>query len=665
MSIGLYVATKSAFYDLCRSCRKFGDRFDPPLTADDLVSYETAEKYLTERFDVVLSQLFQSIIGQLSDLDKSDPGDGAMIKVSIPKYISPTASSEDMNAPVPSFVDAYQKMRATVGNLGRLLVIHLDDCQEFFCGLTKTPKLSVDTIKVGNLMCYALRLFSCRVSSLDTCREILWVFSGMRPNLYIEMKVASRFGEPYDVTFTLKDYTRDDVATVLSSYFRFGQVDEVLGEKFKNLCGHPKILYWFIFVSQRYHFESVADFIALWDKVEDDAVGLYRQQIESTTDAFGLSMEKLKVYSRNLCILHTHAFNSSESEYLEFEELPSSWMPFIEAGLIRTFNQNDKWKLYPPNRFLIKIFTRYVKWFSWENVRRLVGAIHTSITTQTNKGNVFEYLFALELCSQSDCLLWKKLRSDLKLQPKLDWNHSICPIAVITKNLDQNKVNIMVDPDRSKSNTEVIFFAPKLNSQEDVRLNSQEDVRVLCQATTQVANSTTKSMKSFMSMFPLQADIHDYRLFLASRSSVDFSSVHEEQLSGANCFWFDSAQVASMLHFPQDICDPTKTEDSLEQLMNFAISHDEPEVASNIARFLSGASLKRKREEGFMTMTEFYEVLQKDQGLNRVDIDLIKSIFGKEDIKIAQLLTLTDDDLEKAGIKQLGLRKAILAVLGN
>jgi hypothetical protein len=643
------------FTELFQSCKKFGSRQDPRLKLDDLVTFEKVENYMAERFDSVLIQLFQSIIEQLNGLDTSNLENGAVIEVSIPKYISPTSSSEGIHKSTPSLQESYQNVIDTVEKLDRLLVIHLDDCQEFFCGSTKNPEKTADNeIRVGDLMCFALRLFSRRVSSLMKCREILWVFSGTRPNLYLEMKVASSFGEPYDVTKTLRDLTESDVATVLSNYFRLDHGDSVLKEKFKNLCGHPKMLYWFILIAQQHTMASVADLVLLWDKIEDGAVGLYRQQIESTIKAFGLPPEKLEIYSRNLCLLHTHAFVNNESGYLEFNVLPSNWMPFIEAGLIRTA-QNGTWKLYPPNRFLVKIFNRYVKWFSWSNIRNLIAAINVSTTTHTHKGKVFEYLFALELCSRSDSVVWKKLGSDMKLQPKLNWNPSIWPIGTITNDLDQDKVYVMVDPDRSNSKTDVIFFARKLNS--------EENVRVLCQLTTQVADSTSKATQSFLSMFPLQADIPDYRLFLASHSSVAFPSDHRQQFSGANCFWFDSSQVASMLHFPQDICDPTKTDDSLELLMNFAVSHDEPQVASNIALFLPRSHLKRKREE-FATMEEFYEAL-RERGRSDAHIQIIKKVFEYQLIKIKQLPRLTDEDLEKAGLKQLGLRKAVLALLGK
>ena len=67
----------------------------------------------------------------------------------------------------------------------------------------------------------------------------------------------------------------------------------------------------------------------------------------------------------------------------------------------------------------------------------------------------------------------------------------------------------------------------------------------------------------------------------------------------------------------------------------------------------------------FASMEEFYEALQKDEGLDYEDIDIIKGVFDKEKIKVKQLQRLTNEDLKEYGLNQGGLRKAILAVLGK
>jgi hypothetical protein len=49
-------------------------------------------------------------------------------------------------------------------------------------------------------------------------------------------------------------------------------------------------------------------------------------------------------------------------------------------------------------------------------------------------------------------------------------------------------------------------------------------------------------------------------------------------------------------------------------------------------------------------------------GLDDEDILIIQKVFEKQRIKVNVLLSLTDEDLEKYGLEQGGLRKAILAV---
>ena len=67
-------------------------------------------------------------------------------------------------------------------------------------------------------------------------------------------------------------------------------------------------------------------------------------------------------------------------------------------------------------------------------------------------------------------------------------------------------------------------------------------------------------------------------------------------------------------------------------------------------------------------MEEFFERLRTEQELDDDDMEIIKGSFGKQKIKFKNLmatgdLALTDWDLEKYGILQGGLRKAILSVI--
>jgi hypothetical protein len=359
------------------------------------------------------------------------------------------------------------------------------------------------------------------------------------------------------------------------------------------------------------------------------------------------------IYARNFCLIHTHAFINNTDGYLQFDDLPNNWVPFIESGLIRIREVGGVWKLFSPNRFLIKIFNKFVKWFTWENVQDLVANIKASSTTTTLKGKVFEYLFALELLATSDSKLWIQLGEKMKIQPKLNWKPSIKTMGTGTSDLSQNEVYVMTDPDYKKSKTDVLFFAD--------RMDSKETVRVLCQLSTQAQDSTFKAKTSFLAMFGLADDgISDYRLYLSPRSKVTFPSDHEQQFASSNCFWFDSSNFGSMLNFSLDLCDPAKAEQALTELMDFAASLNDDNTARNISTFIPN-SKKRKRE--IESMDDFYKAL-KEYGLDERQKDKVKAIIEGQEILHKQLSTLTDAELEKIGLA-LGLRKAVLSVIEN
>jgi hypothetical protein len=70
----------------------------------------------------------------------------------------------------------------------------------------------------------------------------------------------------------------------------------------------------------------------------------------------------------------------------------------------------------------------------------------------------------------------------------------------------------------------------------------------------------------------------------------------------------------------------------------------------------------------FSTMDEFFEKLKTDEDMSDDQVAVTKDKFGSQGITFKQLmktgdLALTDAELERVGISQLGLRKAILAVI--
>ena len=94
-------------------------------------------------------------------------------------------------------------------------------------------------------MGHALRLFSREVARLRRDQHILWVFSGTRPNLSLEMRVASNFYTIYDVVDDFHDFDLNCVSTILGNYYQLENMKEefksILEVKMKNLCGPQKI----------------------------------------------------------------------------------------------------------------------------------------------------------------------------------------------------------------------------------------------------------------------------------------------------------------------------------------------------------------------------------------------------------------------------------------
>jgi hypothetical protein len=157
---------------LLDSCKNMGETQDPTLDPED--SYEKVKRYFEKRFQTVLNQLFPCIIEKFNALESSNWNtDSNLIHVTLPNYISPTK---------PGFLDLDKSLSATDKDLvqkiqksNRLLVIHLDDCQEFFCGLIKNVEQRDNgKVKVGEVMGLALRLFSREVCALGKYKEILW-----------------------------------------------------------------------------------------------------------------------------------------------------------------------------------------------------------------------------------------------------------------------------------------------------------------------------------------------------------------------------------------------------------------------------------------------------------------------------------------------------------
>ena len=121
-----------------------------------------------------------------------------------------------------------------------------------------------------------------------------------------------------------------------------------------------------------------------------------------------------------------------------------------------------------------------------------------------------------------------------------------------------------------------------------------------------------------------------------------------------------------MLQFSLDLCDPTKTPESLQSLMNFAISLDDKKQARNIELYIPEGSRKRKHSDASIKLPdldEFYAALMSKKKRSNTDIELVKATFIEQGIQFEDLKDLIETDLKEYGIKQGGLRKSILAVI--
>ena len=150
----------------------------------------------------------------MEEVNKIEPV-ATVIKITVPTNLKFPEATSDLS-------DTHERLVMTMKGLKRLLVIHLDDCQEFFCELTKTSEIIDGKVKVGDIMGFALRLFSKQVADLGISRHIMWIFSGTRPNLDMEIRVASKFAEHFDCANRFCDFNGDDIEDILKHYYSLG-----------------------------------------------------------------------------------------------------------------------------------------------------------------------------------------------------------------------------------------------------------------------------------------------------------------------------------------------------------------------------------------------------------------------------------------------------------
>jgi hypothetical protein len=501
------------------------------------------------------------------------------ISVACFKYTGPT-SSKILSWSSFNCMEDYAALVEKLEHMGSMIAIHLDDCQEFYCGKIRECVVN-DTIKVCDAMLFALRIFSNIIASFKQSNKITWIFSGTRPNLLSELTVAS--GMRTMIISTIQDLKCNDIVAILSNYFHLptDHSQEFLSNC-DRLTGPPKIISFFLSASQNFHLKSFMELMGKWKDIEDFAIGSYSNQITTTIKFFKGKFD-MGMYARNLCLLHTYSLFQNTAGMFFFDDLPASWMPFIEAGLIRVIKTTRKWQLLPPNRFLVEIFQGFVKWFSWENIHKLVTNIDASSITSTLNGKVFECLFALEVCGLPDNSVWQRIAHQMGLQQLRDWVPLFETMNHIDDCTDRNCVYVIIDPDRTDSKSDVVFYAREIES--------DKTVRVLCQLTIQKSNSTQKTHEAFSAM--LKRYPNDYKLFLCPKSNIKITGVYANNYQFNKCYWNDASSFGDMLEFSLDLCNPKKTTESLQTLMEFAISLKDRKLADKIEIHIPKSSSKQ------------------------------------------------------------------------
>lgn len=233
---------------------------------------------------------------------------------------------------------------------------------------------------------------------------------------------------------------------------------------------------------------------------------------------------------------------------------------------------------------LVIIFEKYVIWFTWKNLSMLRSCIQSSSAVTTVTGKTLEYLFALEWCESARGKLWKFLRDQSGLIPLPHWNPSICTISAIDKCIDTNLVSVMLDPDRSNSKSDVIFFATELST---------------CPITKMI--STFDGMSSLSPAIVGEQTLQDYRLFVAPKctkikSDDPFLQNYAENRSQA---FLSFSAVQKAFHFDIDlICNPGATDNAINQLVAKAENIDDSELAIQIASEVAHLSNSNNRVNG-------------------------------------------------------------------
>ncbi|KAI8892734.1 hypothetical protein BC833DRAFT_610787 [Globomyces pollinis-pini] len=607
-----------------------------------------------EKFEMKFNFALENMLCRITSIIQQHNSD-VPFETIVDKGRYPTPDSNETDNLQHTSTDRFEDLCSALDK--KNLVIHVDDCQLFFKGVTLSTKCTDTIIPAGEIMSLALRCFSKCIAPFTNKRNIVWVFSGTRPNLLTEITLTSGL-DTFDISKYITDFKSEDIQKIFNNYYDLSQ----LTLPFERLSGPPKLVYFFLKAASNYSLLSSDDLLEKWTQIEESAIALFKTKIDSTFKG------NLDLVARNLCILHSSAVALNQ-DFIDITSISRHLIDLIEAGLLRIHKHNNLWRIFTPNRFLIQIFNDYVQWYTWERLEMLKSLIQASSLTRTQNGKVFEYLFALELCNTPNCKLWNFLSEKANIQPIPSWSPTITQIGNIGDCFDQNCIYVMVDPDRGNSKIDVVFFAQKNGT--------NETVRVLVQLTIGAyTNSKTvqKIEDSFDAMLDQTTnDYKDYCLFIGPKCIL---TAPRDTRDGFHIF-IKEDNIADSFQLPVEILsDPAAPENSVGLLVQMAEKIGDVYHAKQMAGDFTSLSITNKRvrldeqvtscsQPTFTTMEQFYAKLRKEVEIPDAVETFVMPVFNAQLIGSRQLSSITDAKLEKYGIIQGGLRDAILKVLGK
>ncbi|KAI9329733.1 hypothetical protein BDR26DRAFT_872119 [Obelidium mucronatum] len=481
---------------------------------------------------------------------------------------------------------------------GRRLIIHVDDVQFFFNGMI--PSLDSKNsfhINSSEIMALAVRCFSKCIAPFARKKDVVWIFTGTRPTLVSEITLTSGL-DAFDFSRGMSDFDTAKVGTILRHYFNLPtDLPSSLTVLYERLVGPPRNIAFFLVSSTEREFklESVEDLVSSWDRIESSAIRHMRSKIEASF------IGDISLTARNICLVHATCLIGKNTDYIDVPSVSRHFVSLVEAGLLRIhqLNVDEGWRIFAPNRFLVKILEKYVRWFKWDNLATLKSLITSSGTTGTLKGKVFEFLFALELCNSPTSRLWTYFSETLKISQIPSWNPLIVNTPSVAECSNPGTIFVMVDPARDKSKTDVIFFATKTGTTEIVRVLVQ---LTLANCGMDKINKSYDAMLQTVPPFVVGPGeiVLDYRFFIGPKctlAALGGSNFYRQNYADNRCYTFlKSSDLASKFELSIDVlCNPLATEAAINSLVRKAETFGDLGLANQLENCAISPANSNKR----------------------------------------------------------------------